>query len=91
MSRLLKSKKVLQLRPQRPAANEPATQMAISVRAQLSLLQGYAEIIADLQKALELFHNVEEVKREAAKFMKVKAVCSRIGGMTVLCPSTSGS
>jgi 5-methyltetrahydrofolate--homocysteine methyltransferase len=26
------------------------------------------------EKALELFHNVEEVKREAARFMKVKAV-----------------
>ena len=26
------------------------------------------------EKALELFHNVEEVKQEAARFMKVKAV-----------------
>ena len=32
------------------------------------------DLAAHVPKALELFHNMEEVKREAAQFMKVKAV-----------------
>ena len=35
----------------------------------------FEKLLADRDpKALELFHNVEEIKREAAKFMKVRAV-----------------
>jgi 5-methyltetrahydrofolate--homocysteine methyltransferase len=35
---------------------------------------GGAALAEHEEKALELFHNVEEVKREAARFLKVKAV-----------------
>jgi len=51
--------KVLQLRPRRPAAaadldaDEPASQMAITVRTQLSLLQGYADIMEGLSPELK--------------------------------------
>jgi hypothetical protein len=51
--------KVLQLRPQRPAApaasapDEPASQMAVTVRTQLSLLQGYADIMEGLSPELK--------------------------------------
>lgn len=49
---------VLQLRPQRPpaaaalAADESASRMAITVRTQLSLLQGYADIMEGLSPEL---------------------------------------
>lgn len=46
--------KVLQLRPQRrPVADESASQMAIRVRTQLSLLQGYADIMEGLSPELK--------------------------------------
>lgn len=51
--------KVLRLRPQRPAAtaaraaDRSASQMAITVRAQLSLLQGYADIMEGLSPELK--------------------------------------
>ncbi|HEV3461815.1 MAG TPA: hypothetical protein VG413_07220 [Candidatus Dormibacteraeota bacterium] len=54
--------KVIQLRPERPAAaaaaaalaaDESASQMAITVRAQLSLLQGYADIMEGLSPELK--------------------------------------
>jgi hypothetical protein len=47
--------KVLQLRPRRPAApaaDESTAQMAITVRTQLSLLQGYADIMEGLSPEL---------------------------------------
>jgi hypothetical protein len=50
---LLKQKKVLQLRPRRPAADEPASRVAITVRTHLSLLQGYADIMEGLSPALK--------------------------------------
>jgi hypothetical protein len=50
---LVQPKKVLQLRPQRPVADEPASQMAITVRTQLSLLQGYADIMEGLSPELK--------------------------------------
>ncbi|HVS05346.1 MAG TPA: hypothetical protein VHK65_04175 [Candidatus Dormibacteraeota bacterium] len=45
--------KVLRLRPQRPAADEPASQVAITVRSHLSLLQGYADIMEGLSPQLK--------------------------------------
>ncbi|HXM52237.1 MAG TPA: hypothetical protein VN913_03050 [Candidatus Binatus sp.] len=45
--------KVLQLRPRRPVADESASQMAIRVRTQLSLLQGYADIMEGLSPELK--------------------------------------
>jgi hypothetical protein len=48
----LKPKKVLQLRPRRHAADEPASQVAITVRTHLSLLQGYADIMEGLSPEL---------------------------------------
>ena len=51
--------KVLQLRPQRSqrsrhlAADEPAARIAITVRTQLSLLQGYADIMEGLSPELK--------------------------------------
>jgi hypothetical protein len=45
--------KVLQLRPLRPAADEPASQVAITVRTHLSLLQGYADIMEGLSPELK--------------------------------------
>jgi len=50
---LLKSKKVLQLRPRRPSADEPASRVAITVRTHLSLLQGYADIMEGLSPELK--------------------------------------
>jgi hypothetical protein len=50
---LLKPSKVVQLRPLRPAADEPASQMAIMVRTHLSLLQGYADIMEGLSPELK--------------------------------------
>jgi hypothetical protein len=46
--------KVLQLRqqPTRPAADASASQMAITVRTQLSLLQGYADIMEGMSPEL---------------------------------------
>jgi len=49
---LPKSSKVLQLRPRRPAADEPASRVAITVRTHLSLLQGYADIMEGLSPEL---------------------------------------
>lgn len=49
----LKPNKVVQLRPPRPAANEPASRMAITVRTHLSLLQGYADIMEGLSPELK--------------------------------------
>jgi len=46
------AKKVLQLRPRRPTAAEPASRVAITVRTHLSLLQGYAEIMEGLSPEL---------------------------------------
>jgi hypothetical protein len=48
-----KPKKVLQLRPRRPAADEPASRVAITVRTHLSLLQGYADIMEGLSPELK--------------------------------------
>jgi hypothetical protein len=45
--------KVLRLRPYDSPADEPATQTAIRVRTQLSLLQGYADIMEGLSPALK--------------------------------------
>jgi len=45
--------KVLRLRPDPPAADEPSTRMAIQVRTHLSLLQGYADIMEGLSPALK--------------------------------------
>ena len=54
MSRsLLKPKKVLHLRPRRPAADEPASRVAITVRTHLSLMQGYADIMEGLSPELK--------------------------------------
>ncbi len=65
MSRsLLKSKKVLQLRPRHVAADEPASRVAITVRTHLSLLQGYADIMEGLSP---------ELKREILCVMAEKA------------------
>lgn len=50
---LLKPGKVLQLRPQRPAADERASSVAITVRTHLSLLQGYADIMEGLSPELK--------------------------------------
>ncbi|TMD19612.1 MAG: hypothetical protein E6J07_05245, partial [Chloroflexi bacterium] len=53
MSRPLPTaKKVLQLRPRRQAADEPASRVAITVRTHLSLLQGYADIMEGLSPEL---------------------------------------
>jgi hypothetical protein len=49
----LKPNKVLQLRPRRHAADEPASQVAITVRTHLSLLQGYADIMEGLSPELK--------------------------------------
>ena len=49
----LKPHKVLQLRPQRPAADERASRVAITVRNHLSLLQGYADIMEGLSPDLK--------------------------------------
>ena len=46
------AKKVLSLRPRRPAADEPASRVAITVRTHLSLLQGYADIMEGLSPEL---------------------------------------
>jgi len=48
-------KKVLQLRqqPYRPAADESASQVAVTVRTQLSLLQGYADLMEGLSPELK--------------------------------------
>ncbi len=58
--------KVLQLRPQRPAADEPASQVAITVRTQLSLLQGYADIMEGLSPQLkrQILQVIAEKTRE---------------------------
>ena len=65
MSRsLLKPRKVLQLRPRRVAADEPASRVAITVRTHLSLLQGYADIMEGLSP---------ELKREILCVMAEKA------------------
>jgi hypothetical protein len=58
--------KILQLRRQRPAADEPSSQMAITVRAQLSLLQGYADIMEGLSPHLkkEILRVMAEKTRE---------------------------
>ncbi len=50
---VLKQKKVLQLRPQRPAADERASRVAITVRTHLWLLQGYADIMEGLSPELK--------------------------------------
>jgi hypothetical protein len=50
---LLKPTKVLQLRPPRPAADERASKVAITVRTHLSLLQGYADIMEGLSPELK--------------------------------------
>jgi len=50
---MLKPKKVLQLRSRLAAADEPATQVAITVRSHLSLLQGYADIMVGLSPELK--------------------------------------
>lgn len=49
---MLKPKKVIQLRPRQPAADESAARVAITVRAHLSLLQGYADIMEGLSPEL---------------------------------------
>jgi hypothetical protein len=49
----LKPTKVLQLRPRRPAADERASKVAITVRTHLSLLQGYADIMEGLSPELK--------------------------------------
>ena len=60
----LKSKKVIQLRPRRLVADEPASRVAIAVRTHLSLLQGYADIMEGLSP---------ELKREILCVMAEKA------------------
>ena len=58
--------KVLRLRPQRPAADEPASRVAITVRSHLSLLQGYADIMEGLSPQLkkEILQVMAEKTRE---------------------------
>jgi hypothetical protein len=52
-SSLPQRNKVLRLRPQRSAADEPTSQLAIKVRTHLSLLQGYADIMEGLSPQLK--------------------------------------
>ncbi|MDQ6712370.1 MAG: hypothetical protein M3Z28_04155 [Candidatus Dormibacteraeota bacterium] len=49
---MLKPTKVLQLRPRRQAPDELSSQVAITVRTHLSLMQGYADIMEGLSPEL---------------------------------------
>jgi hypothetical protein len=71
-SSLPQRNKVLRLRPQRPAADEPASQMAIMVRTHLSLLQGYADIMEGLSPQLkkQILRVMAEKTRELGKALQ---------------------
>jgi hypothetical protein len=81
--------KVLQLRRQHPAADELASRIAITVRTQLSLLQGYADIMEGLSPQLkkQILRVMAEKTRELGStlqpFVEAPQRHDRRSGITV--------